>query len=202
VEELGAEFIGCAIGTIHNDTEAREFSSGNDTTAEKIQILGVERGVGHEERRIFRRRLRAMSENIGFERFFYGIGKLHACVREELYAIVVVRIVGSGDDNASLEIVLADETSNARRGDDAGKGDGRASLRETSGEESGNVGAGFASVHADENVCGGALTEEIRGERTASSIKSGVVERRSAWNAANPIGSEKFFGHERLAGNP
>ncbi len=59
--------------------------------------------------------------------------------------------------------------------------------------------AGFASVHADENVGGGVLAEQIGGERAPGGKKSGVIERRSAGNAANSIGSEKFFGHERLA---
>jgi len=61
--------------------------------------------------------------------------------------------------------------------------------------------AGFAGVHADENVSGGMLAKQISGERTACGEKSGVVERRSAGNAANAIGSEKFFGHEWLAAN-
>jgi hypothetical protein len=43
------------------------------------------------------------------------------------------------------------------------------------------------------------LAQQIGGERTAGGEKSGVVERRCAGNAANAVGSEKFFGHERLA---
>ena len=61
------------------------------------------------------------------------------------------------------------------------------------------MGAGFARVHADENVSSGMLAQQIGGERTAGGEKSGVVERRCAGNAANAVGSEKFFGHERLA---
>jgi hypothetical protein len=63
------------------------------------------------------------------------------------------------------------------------------------------VGPGFAGVHADKNVRGGVFAKQISGEGTAGGEKSGVVERRSAGNAANTIGSEKFFGHERLAAN-
>jgi hypothetical protein len=139
-----------------------------------------------------------MLEDVGFESFFYGIRELHASVREKLYAIVVVRIVGRGNNDAGLEIILADEASYTGRGDDACKSYRRASLGEPGGEESGDVGAGFASVHADENVRGGVFAKQIGGERAARGEKSGVVERRSAGNAANTIGSEKFFGHERL----
>ena len=77
----------------------------------------------------------------------------------------------------------------------------RAGLREARSEESGDVRAGFSRVHADENVSGGVLAEQIGGERTAGGKKSGVVERRSAGDAANAVGSEKFFGHERLTFN-
>jgi hypothetical protein len=43
------------------------------------------------------------------------------------------------------------------------------------------------------------LAEQIGGQSAAGGKQSGVVERRCAWDAANTIGSEKFFGHERLA---
>jgi hypothetical protein len=72
-------------------------------------------------------------------------------------------------------------------------------LCDSSSEKSGDVRTGFARVHADEDVSGGVLAEQISGEGTAGGIKSGVVERRSAGNPANTISSEKFFGHERLA---
>jgi hypothetical protein len=138
-------------------------------------------------------------ENVNFEFFFDGIRELHACVREKLYTVIVIRIVGGGDDHASLKIILADKAGDARCGDDPCESDRTAGLRKSGGEESCDVRAGFASVHADENVGGGVFAKQISGERTAGGEKSGVIERRSARNAANSIGSEKFFGHERLA---
>jgi len=60
------------------------------------------------------------------------------------------------------------------------------------------VRTGFARVHANEHASGGMFTEQIGGQRPAGGKKSGVVERRGAGNAANAIGSEEFFGHERL----
>jgi hypothetical protein len=60
------------------------------------------------------------------------------------------------------------------------------------------VWAGFAGVHADEDVSSGMFANQIGRERAAGGEESGVVERRSAGNAANAVGSEKFFRHERL----
>lgn len=64
------------------------------------------------------------------------------------------------------------------------------------------MGAGFAGVHANEDVGGRMLSAEIGGEGAAGGEKSGVVEGRSAWNAANAVSSEKFFGHGELAARP
>jgi hypothetical protein len=199
MKEFGAEFEGGAIGTVKNDAEAGELGSVNDAAAEKVEIFGVQGRVGDEERWIFRRGIGAMLEDVRFEGFFDGIRKLHASVREKFYPVVVVRIVRSGNDDAGLKIILADKTGDAGRGNDTCKSYRRASLGEPGCKESGDVGAGFASVHADENVGGGMFAEQIGGKRAARGEKSGVVERRSARNAANTIGSEEFFGHERLA---
>jgi hypothetical protein len=140
-----------------------------------------------------------MLEDIGFEGFFDGVWELHACVREKFYTVVMERIVGSGNDNAGLKVILADETSDARRGYDACKSYRPACLRDSSGKKSGDVRARFARVHANEDVSGGMFAEQIGGEGTAGGEESGVVERRSAGNSANTVCSEKFFGHERLA---
>jgi hypothetical protein len=199
IKEFGAEFVGSAVGAIEKDAEAGELGAVNDAAAEKIEIFGVERSIGNEERRIFRRRIAAMFENVGFESLFDGVRELHACMREKFYTVVVVRIVGGGNDHASLKIILANEAGDAGRSDDASKSDGTTGLRESGGEESGNMRAGFAGVHADEDVGGRVFAKQISGERASGGKKSGVVKRRSAWNAANTIGSEKFFGHERLA---
>jgi hypothetical protein len=51
-------------------------------------------------------------------------------------------------------------------------------------------------------VSGRVFAEEIGGERAASRKKSGVVERRSAGNATDAIGSEEFFGHEKARSIP
>jgi hypothetical protein len=199
MEEFRAELIGGTVGAIEKDAETGELSTVNDAAAEKVEIFGVERGIGDEERRIFWRGIAAMFENVGFKFFFDGVRELHACVREKLYAVVVVRIVRGGNDDAGLKIILADEAGDAWRGNNACKSDGSAGVRKSCGEKSGNVRAGFAGVHANENVGRGMFAKQISGEGTAGGEKGCVVERRSAGNAANTICSEKFFGHERLA---
>jgi hypothetical protein len=158
-EEFGAEFRGGAVGTVQDHAETGEIGARKDPGAEKIQILGVERSVGGEKVWIFRRGIGAILEDVGFEGFFDRVGELHACMREKFYAVVVVRIVGRGDDDAGLKIILAHEAGYAGGGYDAGKSDGSASLREASGQESGDVRAGFACVHADEHVSRGVLAK-------------------------------------------
>ncbi len=61
--------------------------------------------------------------------------------------------------------------------------------------------AGFARVHADEDVSSGMFANQIGRERAARGEESCVVERRSAGDAANAVGTEKFFRHERLTFN-
>ena len=97
-----------------------------------------------------------------------------------------------------MKIILANETCDAGSGDYAGKSDGRPGLRETCGKKSGNMRARFASIHADKNVGGGMLSEQVGRESAAGGKKSGVVQRGRAGDAADAIRSEKFFGHERL----
>ena len=200
-EKFGTKLVGGAIGAIENDTEPGKVGSRKNATAKKIEIFGVEGCVGDEERGVFRRRIEAVLEDIGFELFFDRIGEFHAGVREKLDAIVVKRIVGGGNNDAGLKIVLADEAGDAGGGYDTGESDGGACLREASGQESGDVRAGFAGVHSNEDVRGGVFAEEKGGEGTADGKKGGVVERRRAGNAANAVGTEEFFGHERLTFN-
>ena len=95
----------------------------NDAATKKIEIFGVERSVGDEERRIFRRGIAAMFENVRFESLFDRVRELHACVGEKLYAVVVIRIVRCGNDDAGLKIILADEAGDAGCGDNARKSD-------------------------------------------------------------------------------
>lgn len=137
-----------------------------------------------------------MLEDIGFELFLDGIREFHASVREKFYAIVVIRIVRGGDYHAGVKVVLSNETSDSRGGNDAGKGDSGASLLESGGEKSRDMRPGLAGVHADENVGGGMFAKQVGSERAAGGKEGSVVERRSAGNAADAVCAEEFFGHE------
>ena len=198
-EKFRAELVRGAVGAIENDAQARELRAGNEAAAEKGEILGVERFVGHERFCILRCRLSAMLEDIGFESFLDRIREFHSGVREELDAVVVIRIVRSGDNHAGLKIVLTHEAGNPRSGDDPGEGDGNTGLRKARGEKGGDMRPGFARVHADEGVRLRSVAAQISAERTADGIKRGVVERRSSGNTTDPIRSEEFFGHEKCA---
>ena len=136
-----------------------------------------------------------MLENVDFQLFLDGIRELHARMREELHSIVLKRIVRGGDDHASLKIALADEASDAGSGNNSSKGNGGAGLDEAGGKNFGDVRAGFAGVHADEDIRVAVFAPEIGAEGAAGGIESGVVERRGAGDAANTVGSEKFFRH-------
>ncbi len=137
-----------------------------------------------------------MTQNAGFQGFFDGVRKFHAGVGEELYAIVVVGIVGGGDDHSGLKIILADEAGYAGSSDDSGERDGGAAFGEAGGEKRGDMGAGFASVHADEDVGGAIGFAQIISHGAAGGEEGAVIERRSAGNAANAVGAEELFGHE------
>ena len=116
-EEFGAELVGGAVGAIENDAEAGKSGAGKDTAAKKIQILRVQRLVSVKKKRIFRRRIGAVFENVGFQLFFDRVRELHAGVGEKFDAIVLIGIVRGGDDDTCLKIILANEAGDAWGGD-------------------------------------------------------------------------------------
>src|SRR5438128_6841666 len=108
--------------------------------------------IGAKDRQRKRGLFGAMLENSGFDFLFDGIGEFHAFVREEFDAIVVIRIVRSGDDHADVKIILANEASDARCGENSRGGNGSAAVYEARSDDGGNVRTGFAGVRADERV--------------------------------------------------
>ena len=115
---------------------------------------------------------------------------------KEFDAIVLVRIVGSGDDDANVEIVVADEASNAGSSENSGKRDGSAALRESRSDYGGNVGAGFAGIGANEGVRRGVIAMEIFSYRAAEGKDCGVVKGRNPWDAADAVGAKELSGHK------
>ncbi len=138
-----------------------------------------------------------MFENVAFQFFFDGVWEFHPGVGKKLYAVVVIGIVRRGNHHAGMKIILANEAGDAGSSDDAGKSDGSASLREARGDKIGDVGAGFAGVHPDEDVSGVVVAAQMCAEGAAGGVKSGVVERRGAGDATDAVCAEEVFGHER-----
>jgi len=136
-----------------------------------------------------------MLENSGFDFLFDGIRKLHAFMREEFYAIVLIRVVGSGDDNAYVKIILANEAGNAGGGENSGRGNRGAAVSEARSDDGGNVRTGFAGVRADERVRRRVIAMKVFGDGAAESKERGVVERGSTGNAADTVGAEKLSRH-------
>ena len=62
--------------------------------------------------------------------------------------------------------------------------------------------AGFASVHADEDVSRTMFALEIRAESPPRGVEGSVVQRRRARDAANTVGSKKLLGHWKKPVSP
>src|SRR5260370_911381 len=85
--------------------------------------------------------------------------------------------------------------NNSVSGEQEGTGSWDAGVSRTRRQQGRDVRAGFTRVHADEHMGGAVFALEIRAERPPGGIECGVVQRRCARNAANPIGSKKLFRH-------
>src|SRR5271156_6794444 len=117
-------------------------------------------------------------------------------MREKLHAVVVIGIMGRGNYNPGLKIVLANQTGHSRGGDYAGEGYGGTASRQARCEHRGNVGAGFASVHPDQDVRGAIRVVQIPTEGPASCEQRAVIQGRNTWDTADAVGTEKLFRHK------
>src|SRR5438874_2102892 len=167
MKEFRAKLVSSAIGAIKDNAKAGQLRARNYAAAEESKIFRVEGFIGREDRRILGWRVRAVLENVFFQDFLDGIGEFHSCGGEELYAVVVKGVVGGGDNDASLKTLLTHEAGDTGRGDYAGESHGGAGVDEASGKKRGDVRAGFARVHANENAGGGLDALEISAEGTA-----------------------------------
>jgi len=94
----------------------------------------------------------AMFQDSRFDSFLDRVWKLHSFVGKQFDAVVLVRIVGSGNDDANVEIILADEAGDAGSGEYASEGNGSAALDEASSNDGRYVGTGLAGVSPNESV--------------------------------------------------
>jgi len=136
-----------------------------------------------------------MFENSGFDFLFDGVWKLHAFMREEFYAIVLIRIVRSGDDNADVKVILANETGDAGSGENSCRGNGGTAVGEARSDDGSNVRTGFARVRADKRVRRRMIAMKVFGDGTAERKECGVVEGRSSGDAADTVGAKKLSRH-------
>ena len=127
--------------------------------------------------------------------FFNGVGELHTCVRKKLDAVVLIGIVGGGDDNAHVKIVVADEAGNAGRSQNPGEGNGSPALREPGSCYRSNMRTGFSSVGANKSVRRGVVAVKVFRNGAAEGKKRGVVEGRNSRDAADAVCSKKLSRH-------
>jgi hypothetical protein len=155
----------------------------------------MKRIVGSKSRQRKRDFFDVMLENSGFDFLFDRIRKLHPFVREEFDAVVLIRIVRSGDDDADVKIILANEASDARCGENSGGGNRSAAVYEARSDDGGNVRTGFAGVRADERVGRSMIAMKILSDRTAERKESSVIKGRSPGDAADTVGAKKLSRH-------
>src|ERR1700684_2597038 len=86
-----------------------------------------------------------------FQMFLDVIGEFHPCPGEELYAIVMKGVMGSGDDHPGGEFLLPNKASDAGSGDYSGREKLDSVVGKPCGKLSGDVRAGFTRVHPDEH---------------------------------------------------
>ena len=136
-----------------------------------------------------------MFQDSRFDSFLDRVWKLHSFVGKQFDAVVLIRIVRGGDDDADMEIILADEASDAGSGKNASEGNGSAALNEASSDDGRYVGTRLAGIRANERVGRGMIAVQIFGDGKADGKESGVVERGSSGNAADTICSKKLSRH-------
>ncbi len=136
-----------------------------------------------------------MPQNFRFDLFLDLVGKLHSRAGEELHAIVVVGIVRSGNHHAGRKSLFAHQAGDSGRGDYPRKGVASALFGQPGGDLGGDMGPGFAGVHADQHARLLVAQPEVASEAAAHPVKGLVVERVLSGYAPDAIGSEKFLGH-------
>jgi hypothetical protein len=166
--------------------------------AQKIKVLHVQGMIRLQCRAILGHRFQAQSQNFLFQFFFRRVGKFHAGVRKKFYPVVMVRIVGSGDNHAGLKIILPHQAGDSRCSNHSGKRDSGFRVLQTCGKQCRDVRSGFSGVHTDQNMRRPVFMPQISAQRAARRVQRRIVQRRSSGEAANSVGAKKFFCHKCL----
>ena len=171
------------------------FAPGIARPRRYVQIFFVEREIGRDRNAVRRRLTALVLVNFGFEVLLDFIRKFHPRSGEQLDAIVMKWIVGSGNHHSRRIFILPNEASDAGSGDDARGKKRHAVIGEAGGKLRSDVRPGFARIHADQDARLRVGFEQIFAQRPRDPVKRGVVQRISAGNAANAVRAEQFFGH-------
>src|ERR1700730_7151755 len=100
-------------------------------------------------------------------------------------------IVGRRDNHSGFKIILPDEASDSGGSDHSREGHRCALFREPGGQDRGNVWARLTRVHADKHARSRMLAMQIGPQSVSGGKQRGIVERGSARNAANTVGTKK-----------
>src|SRR5512135_3235840 len=104
-------------------------------------------------------------------------------------------VMRGGNHHSRGEFLLPDQAGNAGSRDDARGEEHYAVIGEPGGKLRGDMGPGFARIHADQDARLRVGLEQVLSQRPRDPIKGGVVQRISAGNAANAVSAEQFLGH-------
>jgi len=93
-----------------------------------------------------------MLEEVRFDFFLDRIGEFHSLVGKKFYAVIPVRIVRGGDDDAGVKIILANEARNPGSRKNSRERDGGAAVEKASCNDTRDMRAGFARISAYEGM--------------------------------------------------
>src|ERR1700690_62672 len=136
-----------------------------------------------------------MLVNFSFQVFLNIVGELHPRSCEKLYTIVMKGVMRSGNDHPSREILLADEASYARSGYDTSGEEFHAIVHQARGQLRSDVRSGLPRIHANQDAGFWFDFQQVFSQGARHSIQRGVVQRVSAWNAANAVRAKEFLSH-------
>src|SRR5579863_2032679 len=147
-QKYGCDRRGCAVGAIDDHIDACEPESGNAVNQE-LNVIGLEGGIVVDRReslRIGDFDLRRMVQDLVLHSQLGRIGEFEPVAAKELDAVILPRIMRSGDYDAGLKTMSAGEKCNCRSGDDSCALDIRSRFPEACGESGRDPWARFARI--------------------------------------------------------
>jgi len=194
-EEFGAEFVGGAVRAVKNNAKSLQRSTGNYAVAEKRQVLVMKRIIGPESRQREGNALCTMLEDVRLNSFLDGIRDFHPLVGKGWHAIILIRIVRGGDDDAYVKIILAYEVGHAGSGEDSGEGGGGTTVEKAGCDYAGDMRTGFTGIGADQRMGRSVAAVKKFCDGAAKRKKSGVIEGRCTGDATNAVRAKKLSRH-------